>query len=154
YGDLALQNFLFFAKLHVKLFPYLYTYAKEASVTGLPIIRPLVLLDQADVNTYGLRHVYRFGNNLLVAPMVTPNAPTRGVYLPAGTWIDFWTHERHPGQQTIQWTSTDPLRFPILVRQGAIVPMLLDDVQTLCDANYVNNPQIASPNTGLLVAIY
>src|SRR5712664_3929699 len=38
YGDEALNNFRFFAQLHTRLFPYIYTYARQASTTGLPII--------------------------------------------------------------------------------------------------------------------
>ena len=55
FGDQALANYQFFARLHVRLFPYIYTYAQQASMTGLPIIRPLVLLNQADSNTYGVQ---------------------------------------------------------------------------------------------------
>ncbi|HWW87740.1 MAG TPA: TIM-barrel domain-containing protein [Vicinamibacterales bacterium] len=154
YGDEALKNYLFFAKLHVRLFPYLYTYAKEASLTGLPIIRPLVLMAQDDPNTFGLEHVYLFGNELLVAPMVTPNSNARGVYLPAGTWIDFWTNARHAGGQTIQWTNPNQAQFPLFAREGAIIPMLLTEVQTLCDVEYVNHPEIVSPDDGLLLVIY
>jgi alpha-D-xyloside xylohydrolase len=154
YGPEALQNFVFFATLHVKLFPYIYTYAKEASVTGMPIIRPLVLLEQTDANAFDLHHVYHFGNEFLVAPMITPNATTRAVYLPAGNWLDFWTNQLHAGGQTIQWTSTDQARFPLFVRRGAIIPMLLTDAQTLCDSNYVNNPHIVTPDSGLLFTIY
>ena len=52
YGEEALKNFQFFAHLHTRLFPYIYTYAKEASTLGLPIIRPLVLVNQTDQNTF------------------------------------------------------------------------------------------------------
>ena len=62
YGQQALDNYRFYARLHTQLFPYIYTYAKRASIDGLPIIRPLVLMAQDDPNTFGLRHVYHFGN--------------------------------------------------------------------------------------------
>jgi alpha-D-xyloside xylohydrolase len=120
----------------------------------MPIIRPLVLLDQTDANTFDLHHVYHFGNEILVAPIIKPNATTREVYLPAGNWLDFWTNQRHAGRQTIQWTSPNQGRFPLFARQGAIIPMLLTDAQTLCEANYVNNPQIVTPDSGLLFTIY
>ena len=42
----------------------------------------------------------------------------------------------------------------MFVREGAIVPLLPEDVQTLCDANYVNNPGISTPKEGLLFLIY
>jgi alpha-D-xyloside xylohydrolase len=109
YGAEALQTYQFFARLHTRLFPYLYTYAKEASTSGLPIIRPLVLLHQTDGNTFGIKHTYHFGNEFLVAPMIRPNANARQVYLPAGNWVDFWTNARHTGGQTITWTNTQQI---------------------------------------------
>ena len=154
YGTEALQNYLFFARLHTRLFPYIYTYAKQASETGLPIIRPLVLLNQTDANTFSLQHTYLFGNEFLVAPMITPNANARQVYLPAGNWIDFWTNQRHAGGQNINWTNNRQAQMPLFVREGAILPMLLTEVQALCDANYVNNPNIRTPDSGLQFWIY
>jgi alpha-glucosidase (family GH31 glycosyl hydrolase) len=154
YGDEALKNFRFFAKLHTRLFPYIYTYAKQAGTTGLPIIRPLVLTSQTDPNTFSLRHTYQFGNAFLVAPMITPNSETRQVYLPQGDWIDFWSNAPHAGGQTITWKNANQAQFPLFVRQGSIVPMLLSDPQTLCDANYVNNSSIKTVDNGLLFLVY
>jgi len=154
YGDEALKNYQFYARLHTRLFPYIYTYAKESSTTGLPILRPLVLINQTDPNTFGVQHSYHFGNEFLVAPIVVLNANTRQVYLPAGNWFDFWTSARHTGGQTISWQNPDRTKLPVFVREGAIVPLLPEDVQTLCDANYVNNPGISTPKEGLLFLIY
>jgi alpha-D-xyloside xylohydrolase len=44
--------------------------------------------------------------------------------------------------------------MPLFVREGSIVPMLLTDVQTLCDANYVNDPNISTPDSGLKFLVY
>jgi alpha-D-xyloside xylohydrolase len=154
FGQAALANFQFFARLHVLLFPYIYTYAKIASTTGLPIIRPLVLLDQTDPNTFTVNHTYRFGNELLVAPMLTPNATARNLYLPHGDWIDFWNHSSHPGGQTFTWTNPDQSKLPLFVRAGAIIPMLPSDVRTLCDANYVNDPTVKTRGDDLLFQVY
>jgi alpha-glucosidase (family GH31 glycosyl hydrolase) len=154
YGEEASRNYQFFAHLHTRLFPYIYTYAKEASASGLPIIRPLVLLNQTDQNTFPIKHTYLFGNEFLVAPMITLNANTRHVYLPAGNWFDFWTNERHAGGQVITWTNNNQAQMPLFVREGAIVPMLLTEVRTLCDANYVNNPNVKTPDSGLLFLVY
>ena len=140
--------------LHTQLFPYIYTYAKLAGTDGLPIIRPLVLMAQDDPNTFGLQHIYLFGNELLVAPIVQPNAFARQVYLPDGAWFDFWTNVRHAGRQTITWTDHDPTHIPLFVREGAVVPMLLTVADTLCDADYVNNPAIRTPDDGLQVLIF
>src|SRR6185436_1414778 len=55
FGDEGLTNYQFYARLHTALFPYLYTYAQQTATSGLPIIRPLVLMNQADANTYGVQ---------------------------------------------------------------------------------------------------
>lgn len=154
YGDDALKNFRFFADLHTRLFPYIYTYAKESSETGIPIIRPLVLLNQNDANTYAVQHTYYFGNEFLVAPMIAPNASQRQVYLPAGSWYDFWTNAKHTGRQNITWTNANQMQFPLFVRDGAIVPMLLNVPETLCEANYTNNVAIQTPNDRLHFLVY
>ena len=154
FGAAALANFRRFAQLHTQLFPYVYTYAQQASTMGLPIIRPLVLVHPSDPNTFALRHVYYFGDELLVAPMIHPNATSRQVYLPAGRWIDFWTNARHGGGGTITWTNADQTTFPLFVREGAVVPMLLRAAQTLCRNDYVANPAVPSADDGLLVKMY
>ena len=154
YGNQALSNYQFFTRLHVRLFPYIYTYAHQASTTGLPIIRPLVLLNQTDNNTYGIKAAYCFGNEFLVAPMLAPDATQRDVYLPAGNWLDFWTNIRHTGGQTITWANANQSQFPLFVREGAIIPMLRSDVRTLCDANYVNNALVTTMDGSWLIQVY
>jgi alpha-glucosidase (family GH31 glycosyl hydrolase) len=88
---------------------------------GLPIIRPLVLLHPDDPDTFDIADEYCFGNEFLVAPIITPNANTREVYLPEGNWFDFWTNARHSGKQTITWTNNNQSQLPLFVREGAIV---------------------------------
>ncbi len=158
YGSNAEENFRFYAGLHTRLFPYIYTYAKESSESGLPIVRPLVLLHQDDPRTHVIAHTYLFGNELLVAPVIGPTlggrTTERPVYLPRGNWRDYWTQERHAGGQEITYRSADQQQFPLFVREGAIVPMLRDEAETLCDANYANNPGVKTPNEGLWLLIY
>jgi alpha-D-xyloside xylohydrolase len=158
YGDEALQNYKFFAGLHTALFPYIYTYINESSITGLPLIRPLVLLHQDDPHTFGVAHTYRFGNEFLVAPVVKPTqagaTTERAVYLPEGNWHDFWTQEKHLGKQELLWKNGDQQQFPLFVREGGIVPMLLHVPDTLCEADYVNNPAIRTHDAGLQFLIY
>ena len=58
-----------------------------------------------------------------MAPVTEQGAPTRSVYLPAGTdWYNFWTNERlHGGQRVTVAAPIDTL--PLFVRAGAIVPL-------------------------------
>jgi alpha-glucosidase (family GH31 glycosyl hydrolase) len=159
YGAEALENFRFYARLHTQLFPYIYTYAKESVERGLPIIRPLVLIHQDDPRTYPINHTYYFGNEFLVAPVIEPTAQgqttRRDVFLPAGQdWIDFWNNDRHAGGQVITWTEKNQLRFPLFVREGAIVPMLSNIPDTLCDANYTNDAAVKTPGDALQFLVY
>jgi alpha-D-xyloside xylohydrolase len=133
YGDAALANYVQYARLHTALFPYLYTYADGASRTGLPILRPPVLEHPDDPATWDLAHTYYLGESLLVAPVVDNVATTRTVYLPAGTWYDWFTGEAHAGGATIEWQSADQTRMPLFVRAGAIVPMIPDTTASLIE---------------------
>jgi hypothetical protein len=74
--------------------------------------------------------------------------------LPAGNWIDLWTNNRRAGGQNITWKNTNQEQFPLFVREGAIVPMLLTEPLTLCDTNYVNYPKAKTSANNLLLLIY
>ncbi|MHC4085216.1 MAG: DUF5110 domain-containing protein [Planctomycetota bacterium] len=79
----------------------------------------------ADPNCYNRKYEYLFGEWILVAPVVE-TATEREVYLPEGKWIDWWDGTVHTGGGTI--TCSAPLdRLPMLVKAGAIIPMI--DVQ-------------------------
>jgi len=154
YGDAALANFRSYAAFHTALFPYIYSLAKQAAETGLPIIRPLVLVHQDDPNTYGVKHAYFFGDDLVVAPVITSLATERQLYLPPGRWHDFWTNQAIDGGQLVTWQNPDPSKLPLYVRAGAILPMLPGDVQSLAPADYVDNPSVATPDGALELRIY
>ena len=145
FGDEGLSNYRKFARLHTALFPYVYTYADVAAQRGLPIIRPLVLHFADDPNTWPVQHTYLFGDWLLAAPMLTNEQTERELYLPEGTWYDWWTLEPYDGEMLTTWTNDDQSEFPLFVRDGAIVPMLSDVPQTLLGTDYVDNPDVPTP---------
>ncbi|MGA2685065.1 MAG: TIM-barrel domain-containing protein [Verrucomicrobiota bacterium] len=154
FGDEGTANYLFYAQLHTALFPYLYTCAQQCSTSGLPILRPLVLMNQTDPNTCGLQHTYLLGDDLLVAVVLTNLATTRTVYLPAGNWHDFFTQQRFSGGRNIAWSNANQTRLPLFVREGAILPMISTNVLSLCDAAYVGNPGIATWDGSLQFLVY
>jgi alpha-glucosidase len=133
-GDNAVEPWLFgkeaedncrkAIELKYKLFPYIYTYAREAHDTGLPLMRALVLEFPEDENTYKVDDEFMFGKELLVAPVVKKGAVNRNVYLPEGEWIDFNNGKTvYQGGQTINYPA--PLSVtPIFVRKGSIIPMM------------------------------
>jgi alpha-glucosidase len=58
----------------------------------------------------------------LVAPVTREGATSWPVYLPEGTWYDFWTQARYDGPCGV--TVDAPLdRLPLFVRAGAILPL-------------------------------
>ena len=77
---------------------------------------------QDDPNTYNLDDEFMIGKDLLVAPVLKPDVTARLVYLPNGTWYDYWTNKKYAGGVTIRIDA--PLeRVPMFVRGGAIIPM-------------------------------
>ena len=112
-------------KLRYRLLPYIYTAFWEASQTGQPIMKPLMLEYPDDWLAVGTNDEYLFGNDLLVAPIVKDYDESRSVYLPKGTWIDYWTDRRYVGPTTIQVSA--PLdKLPLFVRGGTVLPSQQD----------------------------
>ncbi len=110
-----------YLKLRYELLPFLYTTLEEAHRTGVPLFRPLVLNYQDDANTYNLDDEFMIGSDLLVAPIVKPDVFKRSVYLPKGTWYDYWTNRKYEGGTTI-WVDAPLETVPMFVRAGAIIP--------------------------------
>ena len=79
-----------YTKLHEHLTPYITELCEEASTTGMPVMRHLVLGWQDDTTVYRINDEYTFGDAFLIAPIHT-NATSRSVYLPEGTWEDLNT---------------------------------------------------------------
>ncbi len=113
-------------ELRYRLLPYLYNAFYQETRTGLPIMRPLFLEfpeDQTamDSTPAGQNNEFLFGEDLLVAPVVTEGETQRKVYLPKGAWYDFRSDKAYAGPTTI--TVEAPLdRIPMFVRGGAIIP--------------------------------
>ena len=111
-----------FLRLREALVPYLYTLAREAYDTGLPLARALYLQWPELPAAYENPTEYTLGNDMLLAPVTSPGDPAaQQVWIPPGTWIDYFTGERFTGPTAIQLDV--PLdRYPVFVRAGAIVP--------------------------------
>jgi alpha-glucosidase/alpha-D-xyloside xylohydrolase len=65
---------------------------------------------------------YLWGRDILVAPVTEKSAVMRELYLPRGSWYDFWTNERVEGGRSMT-RPVDLATIPLFVRAGAIVPM-------------------------------
>jgi alpha-D-xyloside xylohydrolase len=123
--DDTIEAYRFYGRLHNSLVPYLYSYARIASETGLPLMRHLALNYPDDTRAWIEEREYTLGDELLVAPVDDEGARTRTLYLPAGRWVDFWSGAIFDGGREV--TADAPLdRIPVYVRAGAIIPMAAD----------------------------
>jgi alpha-glucosidase/alpha-D-xyloside xylohydrolase len=110
-----------YLELRYRLLPYTYTAARECADTGLPMMRAMWLHHPDDPVAVGRGDQYFWGRDILVAPVVDQGATTRKVYLPRGTWYDFWTEERVDGGREIE-RRVDLETLPLYVRAGAVIP--------------------------------
>jgi alpha-glucosidase/alpha-D-xyloside xylohydrolase len=111
-----------YLELRYQLLSYLYTAVRETHDSGLPVMRALWLHYPNDRLAAGRGDQYLWGRDILVAPVCTPGATERALYLPAGDWYDFWTSERHVGGREIT-RPVDLATLPLYVRAGAVLPL-------------------------------
>jgi alpha-glucosidase/alpha-D-xyloside xylohydrolase len=111
-----------YLELRYRLMPYLYTAVRECHDTGMPIIRAMWLHYPNDPAAVGRGDQYLWGRDMLVAPVVEKGATSRSLYLPKGTWIDFWTEKPVAGGREIT-RDVDLATMPLYVRAGAVIPV-------------------------------
>lgn len=68
--------------------PLLKQYASKALESGLPLIRPLWMLETNDPACHMVADEFAVGEDLIVAPVLYSGSREREVYLPAGMWKD------------------------------------------------------------------
>jgi hypothetical protein len=119
-----------FLRLREALVPYLYTIARGAYDTGLPMARALYLQWPDQPAAYDNPAEYTLGPDMLVAPVTSPGDPAeQSVWIPPGTWVDYATGRRMSGPATVKLEV--PLdRYPVFVRAGAIVATQPDALPT------------------------
>ncbi|HMN59118.1 MAG TPA: alpha-xylosidase [Anaerolinea sp.] len=119
FDEEAVDVLRFFTRLKCSLMPYLFGAAVQAHTTGVPVMRAMPLEFPQDPACDTLDRQYMLGDNLLVAPVFTPDGWV-DYYLPAGRWTHFltgqvleggrWQRERHGF-----------LGLPLLARPNSLV---------------------------------
>ncbi|MFJ9521684.1 NPCBM/NEW2 domain-containing protein [Kitasatospora sp. NPDC101801] len=114
-----------YLKLKESLLPYMYSYAAEAARTGVGAVRPLALEYPQDQVAATDAATYEFlsGRDFLVAPVYSDTTVRDGIYLPQGTWVDYWSGRTYQGPTTVNGYSAPLDTLPLFVRAGAVVPM-------------------------------
>jgi alpha-D-xyloside xylohydrolase len=111
-----------FIRLRYRLLPYVYSLAGQITKHHGTMLRPLVMDFRSDPKVYDISDAFMFGPALLVSPVTDYKARSRSVYLPAGTWYDFWSGEAVAGGRAIDLTVPYD-SIPVHVRAGAILPI-------------------------------
>lgn len=128
HGPANEANFRRYAQLRYQLLPYYAQLAWEAHLTGLPVVRPLLLHFPGDPRLADVADQVLLGEALLLAPVLAPGDPATGlalrrIVLPAGAvWHDFWSSRTFAGGGEIDYPAPADC-LPLLVRGGTVLPM-------------------------------
>ena len=112
-------------RLRQSLIPYIYAYQHSEYAHGIGLVRPLTFDWPDDPKVRNDVDAWMFGQWLLVSPVVEQGQTSKHIYLPAGTWIDWFTGKTYTGGHTIE-VPVDAKTWrdiPLFIRDGAIIPM-------------------------------
>ena len=92
-----------------RLLPYIYTLFRQASVSGVPVVRPMFMADVKDPALRKEQEAFLLGGDLIVVPSWSKTPA-----LPSGTF---------PVISLIEGDLADPDQATLRIRPGAIVPL-------------------------------
>ena len=136
-----------FMRLRQAMIPYIYSEAYRNHKDGIALCEPMYYGNPDAKEAYQVPDEYRFGSQLIVAPVTDPVHPKSGlapvkVWLPEGTYTDFFTGRVYQGGSHLVYRAWDTI--PVFAKEGAIVP-------TYTDREH-NDLSCAQPHTLLLWA--
>ena len=126
-------------KLRHAMIPYIFTMNYRTHEQGISLCEPMYYSYPEIEQAYNVPNQYMFGSELMVCPITSPqhkslNMGSVKAWLPKGRWVDIFTLRSYTGEQEIV-LFRDLNTIPILARQGAIIPLSLDE------GNSVDNPK-------------
>lgn len=134
-----------YAEQHMLLNPLLWTLAQLAGRTGIPVTQPAKFVYDCACDDA----MFLLGDDILVAPVVTPGATTRTVVLPPGQWIERATGTLMTGNGRDSITVPAPLAvLPIWYRAGGMIAMFARIADTLLPATAAGVTSYTDPAYG------
>lgn len=111
-------------ELRYKLIPYIYSYERKSYEDGSGLVRPLNYDYPKDEKLANYVDAWMFGDNFLVAHVVKEGEISKEIYLPEGTWIDYFKGKSYAGNKTINYdiNATTWEDIPLFIKKGAIIP--------------------------------
>lgn len=119
YRNKKLQKiFREYSNLRMQLIPYIYTQARKANSTSMPMMRPMFLDYPEWEEAYEITTQYILGDSLLI------NSFSPEVMLPEGKWFDLWTGKTYEGGKTKETIDIPADKGGhLFLKEGGIVPM-------------------------------
>ena len=139
--ELSMRKFL---KLRHELIPYLYSMNYRSHFMDEPLVQPMYYrFDCRElrlVKNPRIRNEFTFGTEMIVSPITKPHDTetmlgSSIVYLPEGTWYDYFTNMRYKGARTFD-AYRDMYEMPVFVKAGGIIPHAV-----LTHVNDTGNPE-------------
>jgi len=131
-GEPYYDAILKYINIRYRLIPYIYSWAWKITHENGTLLRALPMDFPEDKNTWNINDEFLFGNDFLVAPIITPvtngrpkegGVSERTVYLPTGAeWTNIWTGEVLEGGREMI-IKADIVTLPLFLRSGAVIPM-------------------------------
>ncbi len=119
YNAAACEVLRFFTKLKGRLMPYLWAKALEAHLTGVPMMRAMLLEFPDDPACDTLDRQYMLGEALLVAPVLSASGWVE-YFLPEGRWTHLLSGDVQNGGRWFRGRY-DELSLPLFVRPGSVL---------------------------------
>ena len=123
-------------RLRHRLIPYTYTMNMLTHRDGRPLMEPMYYENPHDDAAYTVPNEYWFGTELIAAPITSKcNRKTltasADVWLPEGRYTDIFTGRIYKGGKKIKMFR-DMASFPLLAKEGAIIPLAINDRNNDC----------------------
>ncbi|EOU1461162.1 DUF4968 domain-containing protein [Clostridium perfringens] len=108
-------------ELRYELLPYIYDLYYISHKEGLPIFRPMIMEYEKDMNLLNIREQFMLGENMIVAPVLYEGERSKTVYLPKGSWFNYFTMEKLQGGKWYK-LPCELDEILVFVKEGAIIP--------------------------------
>lgn len=108
--------------LRYALIPYILQESRKATESGSTLLQALVFHHPEDKTCWHIDDEYYFGDSFLVAPVMN-SENRRDIYLPEGSWINFFTGERIDGGRWLKDVEVPLEEMPVYVREGSVIPV-------------------------------
>ena len=108
-------------ELRYELLPYIYDLYYISHKEGLPIFRPMIMEYEKDMNLLNMREQFMLGENMIVAPVLYEGERSKTLYLPKGSWFNYFTREKLQGGKWYK-LPCELDEILVFVKEGAIIP--------------------------------